>query len=240
MGDCTSCHTITKDEAAGLLRTERFNARIKDIRMSPVKGLWQVEIEQGPKKFVVYIDFAKKYLVEGRFTPLERIGKPPALKKVDLKRIPLDDALVMGDPGAEKRIIVFDDPDCPYCKRLHKELKKILETRKDIVIYIKLYPLAIHPRAYDKSRTIVCRRSVELLEEAFEGKKIPEPEGDCGISEVDANIKLAKELGIGGTPAIILPDGRMVPGYVTADVLLNLIDSTEEVTKSAPPEGASP
>ncbi len=227
MADCTSCHTITKDEAAKLLKTDKFGARITDIRMSPVKGLWQVEIHQGPRKFIVYIDFAKKFLVEGRFTPLEKIGKPPTFKKVDLEKIPLDKALVFGDPGAEKRIIVFDDPDCPYCKRLHGELKKILKERKDIVFYIKLYPLAIHPKAYDRARTIVCKRSVELLEDAFKGKKLPEPEGDCGKEEVDANIKLAKELGIGGTPAIILPDGRMVPGYVTSEVLLRLLDSKE-------------
>ncbi|GMR05096.1 MAG: bifunctional protein-disulfide isomerase/oxidoreductase DsbC [Thermodesulfobacteriota bacterium] len=223
-GECADCHTLKKKEAEKLLKTEKFGAEITDIKPSPVKGIWQVELTREDKKFTVYVDFGKKYLMESiRFTALEKLGEAQKLKKVDAGRIPLEHALVMGDPGAEKRIIVFDDPDCPYCAKLHKEIKKIVKERKDIVFYLKMYPLPIHPEAYDKSKTIVCEKSLKLLEDVYAGKKIPKP--SCETTEVDDTIKLGRELGIRGTPAIILPDGRLLPGYVPAKVLLDFIDN---------------
>ena len=226
-GECMDCHTITKAEAGKLLKTDKFKAKIIDIRMSPVKGLWEVELSRGDKLFKVYMDFGKKYLVEGAvaFTPLGKIGEPPPLKKIDVSRIPLDKAIVFGDPEARFKIIVFDDPDCPYCAKLHEEVKLILKKRKDVAFFIKLYPLPIHPKAYAKSKTIVCENSPKLLEEAFAGKSIPEPK--CATTEIDDNIKLAGELGITGTPGIIFPDGRLLPGYVPANVLLDLLDNPQ-------------
>lgn len=224
-GKCSDCHVLSKEEAAKLLRTDMFKAQVKDIRQSPVKGLWEVEIAQGDKLFLVYVDFAKKYLVEGRYTPLEQLGENKPLKKVDSRKIPLDNAVVMGNPKAEKKVIVFDDPECPYCAKLHEEIKKIVAKRNDLAFYIKLYPLAIHPTAYEKSKTIVCQKSAKLLDDAFAGKKLPK--ADCETQEIDNNIKLAEELGVTGTPAMVLPDGRLLPGYVPADALLNLIDNPQ-------------
>lgn len=225
-GKCADCHSLTKDDASRLLKTERFKAQIKEVRTSPVKGIWEVEITQGDKVFIVYMDYAKKFLMEGiKFTPLEQIAEATELKKVDLGRIPLDGAVVLGNPKAEKKVVVFDDPDCPYCSRLHQDIKKILEKRKDIAFFIKMYPLAIHPQAYEKSKAIVCAKSAKLLDDAFSGKKLPKAE--CETDELDNNIKLAEELGIRGTPAIILPDGRHIRGYVQPDVLLGLIDNQQ-------------
>ncbi len=102
-------------------------------------------------------------------------------------------------------------------------MKKVLEKRKDIVFYIKLYPLIkLHPKAYEKSKAIVCEKSLALLEDNFAGKSLPEPK--CKSSEVDENLKLGERLGITGTPAIIFPDGSVVPGSVDADSLISLID----------------
>lgn len=225
-GKCTDCHSLTKDDASKLLKTERFKAQIKEVRPSPVKGIWEVEITQGDKVFIVYMDYAKKFLMEGiKFTPLEQIAEATELKKVDLSRVPLDGAVVLGNPKAEKKVVVFDDPDCPYCARLHQDIKKILEKRKDIAFFIKMYPLAIHPQAYEKSKAIVCAKSAKLLDDAFAGKKLPKAE--CETDELDNNIKLAEELGIRGTPAIILPDGRHIRGYVQPDVLLGLMDNPQ-------------
>ncbi len=101
-------------------------------------------------------------------------------------------------------------------------MKKILEKRNDIVFYIKMFPLVkIHPNAYKKSKTIVCKKSLKLLEDAFEKKKIPEP--TCKTNAIDENMKLAEKLGITGTPSIILPDGRVFSGAYKADDLLKMI-----------------
>ena len=101
-------------------------------------------------------------------------------------------------------------------------MKKIVEKRKDIAFYIKLYPLAMHKDAYAKAKAIVCEKSLSLLEDAFERKTLPAPK--CETSAIDDNISLAQKLGISGTPAIIMPDGRLLPGYLEADALIQQIE----------------
>jgi thiol:disulfide interchange protein DsbC len=100
-------------------------------------------------------------------------------------------------------------------------MKKIIEERKDIVFYLKVYPLKNQPEAYEKSKTILCEKSLALLEDAFEKKPIPKPK--CETSAVDENIKVAQKLGITSVPSLVLPDGRVFPGYKDAKTLINLI-----------------
>jgi len=224
MGDCAGCHSLNKAEAEKILKTDKFNAKVTDIKGAPVKGLWEVDITRQGKTFKVYVDFGKKYLMQNvSFLPIKDIGKRPPLKKVSLADIPLDKAVILGNPAAKKRIIVFDDPECPYCAKLHKEIKKIIKERKDVAFYIKLFPLPIHPDSYVKSKAISCARSAKMLDDAFAGKKLPEP--TCETDEIDNNLKLGRKLGIHGTPGIIFPDGRLLPGYVPAEVLLDLLDN---------------
>lgn len=103
-------------------------------------------------------------------------------------------------------------------------MKKVIEKRKDIVFYIKLYPLvSIHPSAYEKSKTILCNKSLKLLEDAYEGKKLPKPK--CEAKEIDENLKLGSELGISATPTIIMPNGKVITGFLNAEQLISLIDS---------------
>jgi thiol:disulfide interchange protein DsbC len=101
-------------------------------------------------------------------------------------------------------------------------MKQVVKERKDIAFYIKMYPLPMHKTAYDKAKTIICEKSLSLLEDAFEGKTIPPPQ--CKTSVVDENIALAKKLGISGAPAIVMPDGRLISGYRDAKTLIELID----------------
>ena len=100
-------------------------------------------------------------------------------------------------------------------------MKKILEVRKDTVFYIKLFPLKRNSAAYEKTKAIICRKSMKLLEDAYEKKPLPKP--DCQTQAVDENIKLADKLGIPGLPFLILPDGRGFSGYKDAPTLSNLI-----------------
>ena len=101
-------------------------------------------------------------------------------------------------------------------------MKKVIKERKDIAFYIKLYPLPMHKDAYAKAKAIVCEKSLSLLEDAFEAKPLPAPK--CESTAIDDNIKLAQKLGISGTPAIIMPDGRLIPGYLEADALIKQIE----------------
>jgi thiol:disulfide interchange protein DsbC len=101
-------------------------------------------------------------------------------------------------------------------------MKKVIKDRKDIVFFIKMFPLKIHPGAYDKAKAITCEKSLALLEDAFEKKQLPAPK--CKTTIVDETLKLAERLGISGAPILIMPDGRVITGYRDANALKELID----------------
>jgi thiol:disulfide interchange protein DsbC len=78
--------------------------------------MWEVDIDAGGKKGLVYVDFSKKYLVSGSIISIKdktnlSQDRFTELTRVDVSQIPLDDALVMGEKGAKYKIVVFDDPD---------------------------------------------------------------------------------------------------------------------------------
>ena len=100
-------------------------------------------------------------------------------------------------------------------------MKKIIEERKDVAFYIKMLPLKIHPGAYEKSKAIVCEKSLALLEAAYDKK--PVPKASCDAKVVDETMQLAQKLGISSLPSLVFPDGRVVPGYKDAKTLLQMI-----------------
>lgn len=102
-------------------------------------------------------------------------------------------------------------------------MKKVIEERKDIAFHIVLYPLPMHKEAYVKAKAIVCEKSVKLLEDAYDRKELPKPK--CETTVIDENIKLAEKLGIRGTPALIFPDGKVIPGAVDAKNIINQVDN---------------
>ena len=220
-GDCRDCHALSKKEAALLLQGKV--TEVLNVKLSEVPGLWDVEATYQGRKVPLYLDFSKQYLISGNIVKLdsgENLTRRSFIdmNRVDVSRIPLDDAVIIGNPAAQRRIIVFDDPECTYCRKLHPEMEKVVAKHDDIAFFIKLYPLAMHPEAYDKARTIVCARSKEsneralvLLSDSLAGKALPPPA--CVSDQVDKNIALAKELHISSTPTLIMPDGRVLPGY---------------------------
>ena len=113
--ECSRCHTLNSAEARELLK-DIPNIKILDVNVSPVKSFWEVYLESGGKKGLLYVDFSKKYFISGPLFSItekknvtqERLSD---LNRVDVSQIPLEDALVMGDPKAKIRMIAFDDPD---------------------------------------------------------------------------------------------------------------------------------
>lgn len=114
--DCLKCHSLSNDEAGDLLKGVFPNVKILDVKISPSRSLWEVFLEVGGRKGLIYIDLAKKHLISGSMILIKEKKnltqeKFAELNKIDLSQVPLDDALVMGDPQARIRVIVFDDPD---------------------------------------------------------------------------------------------------------------------------------
>ena len=221
-GNCIDCHKLEKKEAEEIIKKIAPNGKVTEVKLSPAKGLWQIEVDAGEKKGTLYIDFSKKFLIAGQIVPIDSIGKPAPQRKTDFSKLPLSQAVLMGPKKAQKKVVVFSDPDCSYCRKLHDEMKLVLEKRKDIAFYIILYPLPMHKDAYKKIQTVLCEKSLGLLDDIFSGKAVPEPK--CGSEQVEKNIALAKELEFSGTPTLVREDGTVLSGYLPADKLAEWID----------------
>ncbi|QWR78273.1 DsbC family protein [Candidatus Magnetomonas plexicatena] len=232
--NCAACHTLTEEEATDILKQLGPAITVKKIQVAPSKGLWEITIkaedkEGHQKDGVVYLDYSKGNVILGNILKLKtkenltdkRMGE---LKKFDYKSIPTKNAIVLGSKKAKYKIIVFTDPDCPFCQKLHGDLKQVVAERDDIAFYIMLFPLTeIHPDSYKKAVSIMCTKSMKLLDDAAEKKEIPEE--NCSTKAVDDNIKLGNKLGITGTPTVILPDGRQYRGNMKTEELLKAIEN---------------
>ncbi len=226
-GDCLKCHSLSNQEVKSMLKEMKIPyTEILQIQLSPVKGLWEVSIDNQGRRGLFYVDFSKKYFLPGPVIEIKSklnktLEQMSRLRKVDFSKIPLKTPLVLGNPTAIQKVAVFTDPDCPYCSNLHRELDKIVKARKDIVFFIILFPLRFHKDAYWKSKSILCQKSIRMLEEAFARKQIPKIE--CENKEVDDNIKLAESLGITSTPTLVFMDGRVVTGMLPAQQIIALL-----------------
>ncbi len=113
---CSKCHTLNKDEALLLLKNFNQNVNVINIKKGPVSYLWEIEIELNNKKSIIYMDLSKKHIFDGSLLQIQ--GKKNItqerlsyINKVDVSKIPLDDAIILGAKNFRKKIIIFDDPD---------------------------------------------------------------------------------------------------------------------------------
>jgi len=231
--DCMKCHAINKQDVQQILtKLGAAEAKPIDIKTSPVKGLWEVIVEDRGTRGVLYIGFSKRHVIAGPVFEVdtganktqetyERVNRD-LIRYVDYAKIPLDKTLIIGEKNAKYKVAVFTDPDCPYCAKVHEEITKVVAERKDIAFYLKLMPLPMHPDAFWKSQSILCKSSVQWLEDNFAKKEIPRPDCD-NKQEVEANIKLASELGITGTPTLVFPDGMVLVGGKDAKTIIDLV-----------------
>ena len=223
--ECTECHKLTKEEAGKLLG--KIAQTVVAVLPGPFPGVWEVDVARGGRTYPLYLDYSLKYLFNGQFIRLAGMENLTGLRyqdlnRVDVSSIPLKDAIVVGSRSAKKKVIVLTDPTCPYCVKLHAEIKKAAAKDADLAFLVMPYPRNGKDKAtYAKCLAVVCSKSEKLLDDAYAGKELPAP--SCESSAVDETMKLADRLKIQGTPTMILPDGRMISGYMEADALLALL-----------------
>lgn len=137
------------------------------------------------------------------------------LTTVDFSRLPLDKAIIKVKGNGSRKLAIFTDPDCPYCKRLEQDMKGIT----DVTVYVFLFPLAqLHPDAPRKAKAIWCAPDrVQAWDDLMLQGKEPEATTEAGCSTpMDEIARLARELNISGTPGLIFGNGKMVPGAIPA------------------------
>lgn len=207
-------------------------AKITSITKTGLAGVMEVVFESAQGPMVIYADDKGEYLLVGdlldvksrRNLTKERMDK---LTEVKWDSLPLQNAIKVVRGDGKRRLAVFSDPDCPYCKKAEQEFTKL----DNVTIYTFAYPLAMHPDAARKSKLVWCSkdRSKAWLDLMLKGK-VPEGKGDCE-NPVDENLALGNKLRIDGTPAMIFPSGKRVPGYVDAARLEGMLEAANNGKK---------
>lgn len=225
--DCKACHKITKEETQRILSSIDPNVVVDDVKFSELKGLYEVIIKKDNKPNILYLDFGKSHLVLGRIIDIK--GKKDVTRErmdelnvIDVSKISTKNALVMGNKQGKKKLYIFSDPECPFCTKLHDEVKKLVEEEKDLKVYIILFGLPMHKDAGWKTQSIVCESkksmdsAIKMLEDSYHQRTVPKL--DCGnVNYAEENKKLAEKLGIGATPTIVFSNGKMVMGAISKD-----------------------
>lgn len=223
-GVAPDCPPLAREEAASVLSGMVDN--VAGVVPGPLPGFWEVDVSMGGKVYPLYMDCARKFVFQGQFLRLADKQNVTGLRYADLNRvdvsaIPLKDAILVGNRSSKRKVIVLSDPTCPYCVKLHAEIKKAAASDPGAAFYVMPYPRNANDQAtYRKCLAVVCAKSVKALDDAFTGKQLPEP--SCKSDAVKETVRLAQRLQIQGTPAMILPDGRIVSGYMDAEALLAL------------------
>ncbi len=200
-----------------------------DIKESPVKGVFEIGVESKGQRGSIFLDCSGKYLMQliSLDAYLAQLQARQTPQQVDVSKIPLVDSITVGAKNAAKKVIVFTDPDCPYCRKLHDSIRKIIVRRPDIAFVEILYPLPMHKEAPKKVQAILCSKSVKMLHDAFSGKRTPEPPANCTADAMDRNTALARSLNFNSTPTLVRADGTVLAGFLPEDKLIEWIDKKQ-------------
>jgi thiol:disulfide interchange protein DsbC len=223
-GNCVDCHALSTDEAAKLLKALEID-KVNSVSESPVKGLWAVEAEKGGAKGMVFVDFGKKHVLQAQIVRLDTKENVTAVRRIDPSKIALDNALLIGKADAPKKVVIFSDPDCHFCANLHKSILSVVEANPDVAFRIILFSRNNDPATILKTQAILCSRSLPMLDNAYAGKPVPAPE--CTTDAASLNAKIAAAVGVVGTPVLVMPDGRLIPGFREPDAILRLLKEDE-------------
>jgi len=188
--------------------------KIDEVRPAPVPGLWEVRIGNELR----YTDATGSYLIEGEIYDLkakknlteERVTQ---INRVDFASLPLKDAIVWKSGTGKRRIAVFADPNCGYCKRFEKSLQDV----KDVTVYTFLIPI-LGGDSPEKSRAIWCSKdsASAWMGWMLRGEQPVKPAAGCDDAAIERNLALSRKIRVNGTPAILLEDGSRIPGAVGA------------------------
>jgi thiol:disulfide interchange protein DsbC len=194
------------------------------IRPSPIAGVSEVQV--GPRLFYVTND--GRYLLQGSLIDLQTRQD---ISEDRRKTFRLDAVNAVGEqnmiifPAKNPRhtITVFTDVDCTYCRKLHSQINRYNDL--GITVRYLLYPRSgADTPSYYKAVTVWCSENrQDALTRAKAGEDLKNL--TC-TNPILSQMELGQEMGLQGTPAIILDDGEMVPGYVPPEKLAQALDAT--------------
>ncbi len=203
---------------------ERYpKLKIDEVRRSPVAALWEVRFDGAE---ILYSDATGDHiLVNGALietktrTDLteQRIEK---LLAVDWDRLPLKDGILIRQGGGTRKVAVFVDPNCGYCKRFERDLSTI----KDVTVYTFLMPI-LGPDSTAKARDIWCAKDPAAAWRRWmlEGVQPSKAPAACNTDAIDRNVAFSRTHRVNGTPSVFFEDGTRRPGAIPAEQIEALL-----------------
>ncbi len=191
--------------------------KIDEITKTPIPGLYEVRV--GAEVF--YTDEQGNHLIDGQVIDTRtkvnlteaRLNK---LNAIDFASLPLKDALMWKVGSGARKIVVFADPNCGYCKRFERDLQRA----KDVTVYTFLLPI-LGGDSPEKSRNIWCAKdnTTAWRNWMLDGVAPPRTMGECDSTAIERVTALARKYRVNGTPAIVFEDGKRVPGAMSVEQL---------------------
>jgi thiol:disulfide interchange protein DsbC len=212
-----------------LLETKFPGADISNVSKTPYFGLYEAQFDDR----LVYTDAQVTYVVVGNVFNAETKENLTDARLRELTRVPWDSlplnlAFKRVKGNGSRRLAIFADADCPYCKKLESDLKRV----DDITIYTFLFPIGeLHPDAARKSAILWCAPDrAKAWDAYFATGKLPENKGDCP-TPIAETAQLGKRLHVAATPTLVFADGSVVPGAIPLAELEREINKGEATAK---------
>ncbi len=192
------------------LRESHPDAKVDSVIKTPYAGLYEVRTSGE----ILYTDEKAQYLFVGSVidTKLHRDytkERVEAINMIKFADLPFDSALKMVKGNGKRKIAVFEDPNCGYCK----QLRKTLQDMDNVTIYTFMYNI-LSPDSGTKSKNIWCTadRAKAWDDWMVNGKEPAVADASCTTSPNDKVLALGKKMKISGTPTIFFTDGSRIPG----------------------------
>lgn len=186
---------------------------IDEVTASPISGLYEIRVNGTD---IYYTDAEGNYLIQGNLIDTrqrrnlteERIDK---LTAVNFDDLPLKDAVTVVRGNGKRKIAVFEDPNCGYCKRFENDLEKVT----NVTIHTFLYPI-LAPDSSVKSRNIWCAKDRAKAWQDWMLREQAPATATCDVAAISRNLEMGRKYKITGTPTLIFADGSRVPGAINA------------------------
>lgn len=187
--------------------------KVDEVRPTPMKGLFEVRI--GTDLF--YTDAKGNYVIQGELIDTrgrrnlteDRINK---LTAVEFSALPLKDAFTIVRGDGQRKVAVFEDPNCGYCKRFERDLQNV----DNVTVYLFLYPI-LSPDSAEKSRNLWCAKDRATAWQDYMIREKTPPAASCDTSALQRNLAFGRKHKITGTPTLIFANGTRVPGAIGAE-----------------------
>lgn len=194
--------------------------KIDEVTKTPMDGLYEVRINQSE---IFYTDAGGNFIIQGNLIDTkarvdlteQRVEK---LTAIEFKDLPLKDAFTIVRGNGKRKVAVFEDPNCGYCKRFERDLAKV----DNVTVHVFLYPILSQDSA-DKSRHIWCAKDKGKAFLDWMVRDITPPAASCDASALVRNVEFGKKMRITGTPTLIFANGNRVPGAIPQDRIEKLL-----------------